>query len=242
MRSSHGSWWPIRSKGRGRRAPMVWLAGIGLAALWISVGPAHGSIMLALDLSDLVQQADHIAVVDVKSVRSDWDAKHERIYSTIELAVVDSWKSSGATPATGGQTPGALPTVPPTTLTIVQPGGTVGDISMVVMGMARFTPGVRSLVFLRGQATRAQVVGMSQGIHPLTFEATTQRWTVTPPSLAQLELVPRASAPLAPAVRTPVSGAPLPGTTAARSRLNVRQPVALDDMKAEVLRLMAGGP
>jgi hypothetical protein len=194
--------------------------------------------MVALDLSDLVQRADHIAVVDVKSVRSDWDAKHERIYSTIELAVVDSWKSSVTT---AGQAPGAAPTVPPTTLTIVQPGGTVGDISMVVMGMARFTPGVRSLVFLRGQATRAQVVGMSQGIHPLAFEATTKRWTVTPASLAQLELVPRASAPLAPAVRTPVSGAPLSGAAAARSRLNVRQPVALADMKAEVLRLMAGG-
>jgi len=235
MRSSNGSWWPTRREGGGRHAGFAWMA---LAALWIWAGPALGSIMLALDLSDLVQQADHIAVVDVKSVRSDWDAKHERIYSTIELAVVDSWKSSVTT---AGQAPGAGPTVPPTTLTIVQPGGTVGDISMVVMGMARFTPGVRSLVFLRGQATRAQVVGMSQGIHPLTFEATTQRWTVTPASLAQLELVPRASAPLAPAVRTPVSGAPLPGAAAARSRLNVRQPVALADMKAEVLRLIAGG-
>jgi hypothetical protein len=225
-----------------------------MAALWLIFSPVltpglelvssrvRASIMLALELPDLVQQADHIAVVDVKSVRSEWDAKHERIYSTIELGVVDLWKSSPPSAVGPGA---ATPTGAPTTLTIVQPGGTVGDISMVVMGMSRFVPGTRSLVFLRGQAAHAQVVGMSQGLHPLTFESATKRWTVAPPALADVKLVPRATAPVRLPTTTQISaGSRLPATAlppaaTAVSPISARAPVALDVMKAEVLRLMS---
>lgn len=226
------------------RATAVFLVVLPTVMLGAGLGAerACASIMLALELPDLVQKADHIAVVDVKSVRSDWDAKHERIYSTIELGVVDLWKTTA--PATG-----------PSTLTIVQPGGTVGDISMVVMGMSRFVPGTRSLVFLRGQPNRAEVVGMSQGLHPLTFESTTKRWTVAPPALANVKLIPRANAPVRPPA--PASTAMIPTTPFSRaegstgalaspattvSRLSPLAPVALEVMKAEVLRLMSAAP
>jgi hypothetical protein len=239
-----------------RRARRLGFA-VGVAAVWLTLAPApgpelgssraHASIMVALELPDLVQQADHIAVVDVRSVRSEWDAKHERIYSTIELGVVDLWKSSP--PSAAG-----TPTAAPTTLTIVQPGGTVGDISMVVMGMSRFVPGTRSLVFLRGQAAHAQVVGMSQGLHPLTFESATRRWTVAPPALRDVKLVPRATAPVRPPTDKPISpisptsrasrlpASALPPAATAVSPVSPRVPVALDVMKAEVLRLMSAAP
>jgi hypothetical protein len=243
-------WSPIGSNGRARaravtrrRARELGVAVVGLAAaVWLS-GHARASIMVALELPDLVQQADHIAVVDVRSVRSEWDAKHERIYSTIELGVVDLWKSSPPSPAGGAGA--TTPTAAPTTLTIVQPGGTVGDISMVVMGMSRFVPGTRSLVFLRGQAAHAQVVGMSQGLHPLTFESTTRRWTVAPSALGDVKLVPRAAAPVRPPTTTQISSgsrlpaSALPPAATAISPVSPRAPVALDVMKAEVLRLMS---
>ncbi len=248
---------PIGSNGRARarvvtrrRARNLGMV-VGVATVWLGLalgpggGRARASIMVALELPDLVQQADHIAVVDVRSVRSEWDAKHERIYSTIELGVVDLWKSSPPSGVGSGGTT-STPAQAPTSLTIVQPGGTVGDISMVVMGMSRFVPGTRSLVFLRGQATHAQVVGMSQGLHPLTFESTTRRWTVAPPALGEVKLVPRATAPVRPPTTTqqiaagsrlPVSA--LPPAATAISPVSPRAPVALDVMKAEVLRLMS---
>jgi len=192
-----------------------------LGALLVSAGTANASIMLALDLPDLVKQADHIAVVDVASVRSDWDEKHERIYSTIELSVVETWKSN----ANNGSTP--------TRLTIVQAGGTVGDMSMVVMGMSTFVPGTRSLVFLRGKANRAQVVGMAQGLRPLSFEAASKRWMVSPPSLSQVKLV-RATGS---ATTTPATGTASQATTPVRPG-NLGARMELDAMKSEVMKLV----
>jgi hypothetical protein len=103
---------------------------------------------MALDLPTMVTRADHVAVVDVMSVKSDWDARHEQILSTIDLMVVESWKGGDA---------------PATHLTIVQPGGTVGDLTQTVHGMTRFVPGERAVVFLAGRPDRSSVVGMAQG-------------------------------------------------------------------------------
>jgi len=69
------------------------------------------SLVLALDLPTMVSRAEHVAVVDVASVKADWDAHHEQILTTIDLVVVESWK--------GGDAPSSH-------LTVVQPGGTVG--------------------------------------------------------------------------------------------------------------------
>ena len=85
----------------------------------------------------MVERADHVAVVDVASVSAAWDDQHERILTTIDLSVVETWKG---------------PMTPASHVKIVQPGGTVGDIQMTVFGMSHFTPGERALVFLRGDA------------------------------------------------------------------------------------------
>ena len=100
----------------------AWIAVFALPLLcWAS--PARASLVLALDLPTLVTRADHVAVVEVASVKSDWDANHEQILSTIDLVVVESWK--------GGDAPASH-------ITVVQPGGTVGDMTQIVHGMTRF--------------------------------------------------------------------------------------------------------
>jgi hypothetical protein len=140
---------------------------LGLASPLAS--PAHASLIVALDTPAMVDRADTIAVVDVLSTNAAWDEKHERIYTTVELNVVEVWKG---------------PMTPATRVKVVQPGGTVGDIQMTVFGMSRFSPGERAVVFLRGGVDDAIVVGMSQGKRPLTRETATGRWMVHAPEQA----------------------------------------------------------
>ena len=134
-----------------------------------AAAPARASLVLALDLPTMVTRADNVAVVDVVSVKAGWDADHEQILSTIDLVVVDSWKGSAASG---------------THLTIVQPGGTVGDLTQTVHGMTRFVPGERAVVFLTGRPEHASVVGMAQGKRIVAREAATGRFVVHAPDKA----------------------------------------------------------
>lgn len=139
-----------------------------------SVGSA--SLILALDLPTMVSRADQISVVDVVSVTSAWNAAHDRITTTIDVKVVDSWKGSAA---------------PTTHLQVVQSGGTVGEIEMRVDGMPHFQVGERTLLFLRLHAgpDHASVVGMAQGKRPMTRDAGSERWMVSAPGRAGADFV-----------------------------------------------------
>jgi hypothetical protein len=132
---------------------------LGLAPL-----PARASLVLAMDLGQLTAQSERIVVGEVTSVRSHWDARHEKILSTIEVKVAEAWK--GAMPAQGR-------------MTIVQPGGVADGIEMRVHGMPSFAPGERAVLFLRGGTTQAMsLVGMGQGKRGLSFDAASKRWMV----------------------------------------------------------------
>ncbi|HEX3697452.1 MAG TPA: hypothetical protein VH374_18915 [Polyangia bacterium] len=183
---------------------------LGFAGMGV-VAPVQASLVVALDLSQLVSHADHIVVTDVVSVQAAWDAKHERIVSTIQLNVVESWKG---------------PATPQSRITVVQPGGTVDDITMVVFGMTQFRPGERSLVFLRGSMTAASVVGMAQGKRALFREAATGRWMADGPDRSgALFLRPDAATPAA-------------ATAATENALRRR---ALDDLHQDIRAMMKAG-
>jgi hypothetical protein len=152
----------------------AWLGVVVIVAVVAAAAPVRASLMVALDLSELVRRSEHIAVADVVSVESAWDAKHERILSTIKLDVVEAWKG---------------PATPATRITIVQPGGTVDDITMVVFGMSQFRPGERSLFFLRGTMAAAAVVGMAQGKRALTRDPATGRWMAEGPDRSGVAFV-----------------------------------------------------
>ncbi|HVZ86904.1 MAG TPA: hypothetical protein VHG72_08035 [Polyangia bacterium] len=149
-------------------APLAAVLALALAT------PAGASLLLALDLPTLVARADRIAVVDVKSIQSAWNSRHDRISTTIDVAVVESWKG-GAAQATH--------------LQVVQPGGTVGDITMTVDGMPRFAVGERALLFLHGPADKSSVVGMTQGKRAVGREAGTGRWIVNVPDRTGADFV-----------------------------------------------------
>jgi hypothetical protein len=197
------------------------LVGLGGAAI---VAPAaRASLVVALDLPTMVERADHVAVVDVTAVSAAWDDKHERILTTIDLAVVESWKG---------------PMAPAQHIKIVQPGGQVGDITMTVFGMSQFSPGERALVFLRGEPTAASVVGMAQGKRLVRKDATTGRWMVHVPDRQGATFV-RQPAPLGPA--TPAVKPPLATPAAATPPVFETRMRRLDDLRAEV-RGLVGKP
>jgi hypothetical protein len=128
----------------------------------------QASMLRAMTLAELVTAADQIVVAKVVSVNAAWDSAHRKILSSIEVEVEESWK---------GSTSGFV--------TIVQPGGTVGEIEMTVHGMPKFEVGERSLLFLHGRA-RLQVVGMSQGKRRLSWDADARRWLVESPDVADV--------------------------------------------------------
>jgi len=146
----------------------AWFVAVVVSLISLTL-PARASLVLALDLPTMVTRADHVAVVDVVSVKSDWDADHERILSTIDLVVVESWK--------GGAAAGSH-------LTVVQLGGTVGDMTQVVHGITHFAPGERAVVFLTGRPEHASVVGMAQGKRLVRRDAATGRMLVHAPDKA----------------------------------------------------------
>jgi hypothetical protein len=155
-----------------------------LLGIVLGGGSAAASLVVALDLPTMVERADHVALVDVMSVRSAWDERHERILTTVDLSVVETWKGTSA---------------PASHVSIVQKGGTVGDTTMTVFGMSRFTPGERALVFLSGPIDHARVLGMAQGKRVVKKDIATGRWMVNVPDRSGAAFV-RPN----PAVRSPV--------------------------------------
>jgi hypothetical protein len=217
--------------------PSLWSLIAILVATLVPSSPARGSLVVALDLPGMVQRADHIAVTEVVSVRADWDAAHERIVSTVELRVVESWKGASTE----------------SRFTVVQPGGTVDGISMVVFGMPNFKAGERTLVFLRGSTRSAQVVGLAQGKRAIRPDAATGRWLVDAPDLAgalqmkgrspQVTATPGASTPR---LHTPTA-TPAPLTTPATPRAKggaaaiERRTQTLDEVRGQVRDLVKAG-
>jgi len=133
-----------------------------VALIWGWEGLPQASLLRAMSLRELVSASDSIVLAKVVSVQSAWDSSHRRIASTIEIDIEQAWKGQ---PSAAGRA------------SIVQPGGTVGDIEMTVEGMPRFTPGERTLLFLHGRV-HPQVVGLSQGKRTLQLDTQTGRWLV----------------------------------------------------------------
>lgn len=128
-------------------------------------GRARASVTPELDLRGLTTNADRIVVGDVVSVKSAWESGRKRIFTNIEVKITETWK--GSTPE-GGK------------IIIQQPGGQVGDIEMRVFGLAEFHEGQKAVLFLTGTEKASAVVGLGQGMRPVTYDNKSARWLVQP--------------------------------------------------------------
>jgi hypothetical protein len=113
---------------------------------------AHASVMVALDLADLVDQSDYIVVARPEQQSSRFS--RGLIVTDVNLRVITALKGASA--------PGA-------TLVATHLGGEIDDLALDVPGSARFISGQSAIVFLRRAPGKPDlnVVGMSQGVMPI---------------------------------------------------------------------------
>ena len=122
----------------------------------------QASAIVAMDLEELTRSSTRVVVAEVLAVRSRWNRERTRIFSEIDVRLAEVWKGKGK---------------PGSRLTVVQPGGAVGDIEMRVHGLTAFSEGERTVLFLGGDEP-AWVVGLGQGRRPLTFDVAAKMWMV----------------------------------------------------------------
>ncbi|HEY0712883.1 MAG TPA: hypothetical protein VGF45_09435 [Polyangia bacterium] len=150
--------------GRSRQSLIARLVAIVTAAFcFAGGGRAHASSVLAMDLTALTTVADRIVVAEVLSVTSRWETGRRRIVTSVEINVAESWK--GSVPSSRR-------------ITVLQPGGQVGDIEMKVYGLPLFREGERAVLFLRGGESASTVVGFSEGMRRLTPDPIGKGWSV----------------------------------------------------------------
>ncbi len=132
------------------RVPLGWSA--VLLATLLTASSAHGSIVQALDLSELVAQSDRIVVGRV--VLAEVFQRGDGSITTWYRVEVERELRSDA------------PTRDEEPEVIVQVlGGQIGDLGMRVEGEPRFSVGERAVIFMReGNQLAFRPVGMAQGV------------------------------------------------------------------------------
>jgi hypothetical protein len=125
------------------------LLALSLIASLLMASDAHSTIVIPPTFDALVASASTIFVGDVIDVRSQWIATRDgrAIVTTVTFKVEDVWKGAA----------GAI-----TALEFM--GGTVGGMTMEVVGMPQFSDGQRSVLFVSGAAKSVSpLVGFYHG-------------------------------------------------------------------------------
>jgi hypothetical protein len=123
-----------------RRAAII--AGALAITAATAAAPASASVVLPLSPVELSAGAERDVIATVTAIDARWTADGQNLETAISLTADD-----GAT------------------LTIVQPGGDLGRVRQVILGMPRYRVGERARFFLRHNADGAtwRVYGWSQG-------------------------------------------------------------------------------
>ena len=118
----------------------------GLAGFLLTM-PVLGSVVLQMDLDELVEDSDAIIQGEVEAVYSQWDQEKKLIFTYASIRVDESLKGESRR-----------------SLLIRQMGGTVGALTLTVAGMPEFQENSNVIVFLKDSGNGTfQVVGMNQG-------------------------------------------------------------------------------
>ena len=118
------------------------------AVLALAPVTARATISRAVEFDEKVEQAASIVVGRVVSQQSSWDASRQRILTYSKIAVEKTLKGS-----------------PAQEITIVTPGGTVGDIAQDYVGVPRFQTGDENVVFVRQTGAGPTVLFFDQGAY-----------------------------------------------------------------------------
>ena len=163
---------------RGKKSIRMGMAAIAFSILMFSlfVWPVKASVMLALDLDQLVANSEIIVVATTLGWKSRWDARN-RIVTDVTLRVEESIKGKYKAKDQ---------------LVVTRLGGEIGNLGMRVEGAEVFYKDKKAIVFLREVPALGElrVVGMSQGVFHYREE---EGQTLVGPEDTDLALVERDS-------------------------------------------------
>lgn len=128
-----------------------------LALVWwgLGSGALFGQSKI-LTTNDLTNQADVVAVGNVAAMKAEWSADKTRIFTRVTVSVREYLKGGGETQ-----------------MSILTPGGEIGEIGEIYSGTARFKDDEEVVVFARKKSGRDHVlVGGDQGKVPVIEEKT----------------------------------------------------------------------
>ncbi|MFZ5441454.1 MAG: hypothetical protein ACOZQL_15715 [Myxococcota bacterium] len=117
-----------------------------LGAALLLAGLAHATTLLFLDVPALTKGSALVVRAKVRSVASRWTKDGGRIMTDAVLDVSETWKGA-----------------PVKEVTVMQPGGVVGEVGQVVHGTVKFQAGDEVVVFLEPRGTNYLLTGMVQG-------------------------------------------------------------------------------
>src|SRR4051812_20754051 len=107
---------------------------------------AWATTMIALDLPALSRSAETIVHGTVTKVEAHLSRDGRRVSTQIDVEVKEAMKGE-----------------PGRAVTVIQPGGEVGDIGQLVSGTAHYTVGEEVVLFLERHGPNFRTVGMAQG-------------------------------------------------------------------------------
>lgn len=146
-----------------------------VAAGWVSVVDA--TQVLQRTPRQLGEQSELVVRGKVVDVRSHWNDKRTKIYTTTRVAVDESYKGTESG-----------------TVELVQMGGVVDKVKVTVHGSLEWRAGEEVLLFLESPDGRSyQVSGFSQGKFNIERNTLTGEAFVNRPELVGTELVEAAS-------------------------------------------------
>ena len=137
-----------------------------LALVWwgFEAAPLFGQSRI-MTTSDLTNQADVVAVGKVSAMKSEWNADKSRITTRVTIAVGEYLKGSGVEKE----------------LTLLTPGGEIGEVGELYSGAARFRQEEEVVIFAKGQAGREMhLAGGAEGKMEVTRDKDTGELTVSP--------------------------------------------------------------
>jgi hypothetical protein len=118
------------------------------AVLALTPIAAEATISQAMKFDEKVEKAQSIIVGQIVSQESSWDANRQRILTYSKFRIEKTLKGE-----------------PAREITIVTPGGTVGDIAQDYVSVPRFRTGEENVVFVRDTRVGPTVLYFDQGAY-----------------------------------------------------------------------------
>lgn len=155
---------------------------VSLALISTLVSIAHASQIVYMTPRQMATRADLVVSGTVSTVRSFWNEKHTKIFTTIVVSVGETYKGT-----------------PTPTVEMLQLGGTVDGVKVTVDGALQWKSGEEVLLFLEPYTQGArQVTGLSQGKFRIERDAKTGESFVSRPALEGVKLVRQGASESAP--------------------------------------------